>query len=141
VNKSAKVVLTISDKSEAARVSLQAKEAELRIERERLRDLRAQRDTRTSANVLRRLEAVRSALKRKPLNVAETNRALRQAVSRIVLDPERATLTFHWQHAEQLTQEVQFYTRRAAAAISGPPELGHRHVSLNQLKDSKGVAE
>jgi DNA invertase Pin-like site-specific DNA recombinase len=133
--------LTISDKSEAARVSLQAKEAELRIERERLRDLRAQRDTRTSANVLRRLEAVRSALKRKPLNVAETNRALRQAVSRIVLDPERATLTFHWQHAEQLTQEVQFYTRRAAAAISGPPELGHRHVSLNQLKDSKGVAE
>jgi hypothetical protein len=123
--------LTIRDKSEAARERLQAKELELRTEREHMRDLRAQRDTRTSANVVRRLEAVRAALEREPINVAEANRTLRQAVSRIVLEPERATLTIYWRHAEQWAQEVQFYTRRAAAVIFGTA------VSQSKLQSDK----
>jgi DNA invertase Pin-like site-specific DNA recombinase len=128
--------LTISDKSEAARQRLQAAETELRTERERLRELRAQRETRTSANVLRRLEAVRVALERKPINVTEANRALRQAVSRIVLDPEQVTLTIFWLHAEQRPQEVQLYTRRGAAAVFGPPGApDHGGVSLSKRKD------
>jgi DNA invertase Pin-like site-specific DNA recombinase len=115
--------LAARTKSEAAERRLEAAEQELRIERERLRDLMVQRDTRTSANVLRRLETVHTALERNPLNVAEVNRALRQAVNRIVLEPEpeRPTLTIYWQHAEQVGQERPIYTRRAVEAMFGKP--------------------
>jgi len=133
--------LAVRDKSEAARHDLHLKEKELAAGREHLRELLSQREMRTSANVMRRLEAVRAALERKPLNVTETNRALRQAVTRIVLDPEQVTLTIFWQHAEQRPQEVQLYTRRGTAAVFGPPEPGYRHVSLKQRKDSKGAAQ
>jgi hypothetical protein len=44
--------------------------------------------------VLRRLEAIEHALKQKRLNVSEANRALKQAVSKIVMDTERGKLTF-----------------------------------------------
>jgi hypothetical protein len=36
--------------------------------------------------VLRRLKAIKRALRRKPLNVSEANRALNPAVSKIVMD-------------------------------------------------------
>jgi DNA invertase Pin-like site-specific DNA recombinase len=114
--------ISVRDKSEAARQRLQAKEAELRTEREHLRDLRTRRDTLTSANVKRRLDAVRTALEQEPINVAETNRALRQAVSRIVMDAEDATLTIYWHHAEQPSEVVHFYSRRQVVAMFGGPE-------------------
>jgi hypothetical protein len=55
---------------------------------------------------------VGQALAHKPLNVVEVNKALKEAVSRIVLNPETAELTLHWHHApEQPTEAGPFYSR------------------------------
>jgi hypothetical protein len=58
--------------------------------------------------VLRRLEAIEQALTQKRLNVSEANRALKQAVSRIVMDTECGTLTVHWHHADQPSEPIHF---------------------------------
>jgi hypothetical protein len=83
-------------------------EAELEEAEEHLRHLRARRDTLASAGVLRRLEAIEKALTRKPLNVSEANRAMKQAVSKIVMDAADGTLTFHWHHADQPFEPLTF---------------------------------
>jgi hypothetical protein len=75
---------------------------------EHLRHLRARRDTLASASVLRRLEAIEQALTQKRLNVGETNRVLKQAVSKIVMDTERGTLTVHWHHADEPSDPIHF---------------------------------
>jgi hypothetical protein len=46
--------------------------------------------------VRRRLATLREALRRKPLNILQVNNALKEAVSKIVLDPKAGTLTIHW---------------------------------------------
>jgi DNA invertase Pin-like site-specific DNA recombinase len=102
----------IRDKSNVKRVALRAKERELEEARERLRALRAHKDTLASPYVLRRLRALEQALTRKPLNVVEANKALKEAVGRIVLNPETAELLLHWPHApEQPTNAGPFYSR------------------------------
>jgi DNA invertase Pin-like site-specific DNA recombinase len=103
--------IVMREKSEAARKRLRDKEAELDAAKEELQDLRTRRDTLTTANVRRKLDAVRTALERKPVNVAEANSALRQAVSRIVMDPEQSTLTIYWHHAEQPSEDIHFWSR------------------------------
>jgi hypothetical protein len=77
---------------------LREKERKLDEARERLRSLRAHRDTLASPYVARRLQALEQALTRKPLNVVEANKALKEAVSRIVINPE-TEVTLHWHHA------------------------------------------
>jgi hypothetical protein len=47
------------------------------------------RDTLARPYVQRRLTALGKALRRKPLNVVDTNKAINEAVSKIVLNPER----------------------------------------------------
>jgi hypothetical protein len=102
----------IRDKSNAKRAALREKERELEEERERLRSLRAHRDTLASPYVARRLQALEHALTRKPLNIVEANKALKEAVSRIVFNPETAELTLHWHHApEQSTDAGPFASR------------------------------
>jgi hypothetical protein len=54
---------------------------------------------------------IERALKQKRLNVSEANRALKQAVSKIVMDAERGTLTFHWHHADQPSDPIYFVSR------------------------------
>jgi hypothetical protein len=61
-----------------------------------------------SASVLRRLEAIEKALRQKGLNVSEVNKALKQAVSEIVMDAERGTLTVHWHLAEDPSEPMTF---------------------------------
>jgi hypothetical protein len=80
-------------------------------ERERLRKLRERRDTLARRYVRRRLTALGKALRRKPLNVVEANKALKEAVSKIVLDPEAGDLTIHWHHSEVSTEGGPFYSR------------------------------
>jgi hypothetical protein len=110
--------LAATEKSEAARRRLRECEAELKEHRDQLRHLRARRDTLASASVLRRLEAVEQALKKKPLNVSETNRVLKQAVSKIVMDAKWGTITFYWHHADEPSYPIKFAwpreNRRAA---------------------------
>jgi hypothetical protein len=58
---------------------------------------------------------MRDTLRGKPLNVAEANEALRETVSRIVVDPEAARLTIHWRHSEEPTEDIPFYSRHIKA--------------------------
>ena len=58
--------------------------------------------------MLRRLEAIKQALTQKRLNVSEANRALKQAVSKIVMDTARGSLTFHWHHADEPSDPLYF---------------------------------
>jgi hypothetical protein len=94
------------------RAALREKERELAEARERLRSLRVRRDTLARPYVTRRLQALEQALTRKPLNVVEANKALKEAVSRIVINPETAELLLHWHHApEQPTDAGPFHSR------------------------------
>ena len=94
------------EKSEAARRRLREREKELENAEEHLRVLTARRDTLASASVLRRLEAIENALTRKQLNVSEVNKVLKQAMSKIVMDVEDRTLTFHWHHADEPSEPL-----------------------------------
>ena len=100
--------IAVTEKSEVARRRLREHEQELKEAREHLRLLRARRDTLASASVLRRLAAIEKALTQKPLNVSDVNKALKQAVSKIVMDTDWGTLTFHWHHAEGPSEPITF---------------------------------
>ena len=102
--------LAASERSAAAAKRFRDKERELEHHRKVLRELRARKDTLTPASVRLRLDALEAALTRNPLDVAEVNGALRQAVKKIVVDPKRARLEIHWHHSDD-TDEVPFYTR------------------------------
>ena len=100
--------IAATEKSEVARRRLREREQELEETREHVRLLRARRDTLASASVLRRLAAIEKALTQKPLNVSDVNKALKQAVSKIVMDTDWGTLTFHWHHAEDPSEPITF---------------------------------
>jgi DNA invertase Pin-like site-specific DNA recombinase len=113
--------LAAQEKSEGARRRLREVEAQLVEADNRLRRLREDRDRLTKRAVVQRLEALRSALKHEPIDVAEVNKALRQAVSRIVLNPEQGSLTIYWQHAEEPSWPIVF---------------GGRHMKWENLSSS-----
>src|SRR5262249_17839798 len=97
----------LKERSEAARERLPAKEEELRAARDELRTLRLRWEAMTSIKVSRKLTAVVTALSRKPINVVEANKALKEAINKIVLDPgDGAYLTIYWHHAEDRPQEL-----------------------------------
>jgi hypothetical protein len=77
----------------------------------RLRTITAQRDTLTTASVRDRLKAVKKALEAPTINVVTTNQALRQDMSRIVLNPEQACMEIYWHHSPPSVQVIHFYTR------------------------------
>jgi DNA invertase Pin-like site-specific DNA recombinase len=101
--------LYAQERSNTARRRLSAMERELKDYQKQLRDLRAQRDTRTTASVKDRLKAVERALTGNE-DVTEVNKALRDAIRRIVLDPEQGHLWIRWHHSEEI-QDIMFVTR------------------------------
>jgi hypothetical protein len=103
--------LAAHEKTLVARKRLRDKTKELGEAQASLRTITAQRDTLTTASVRDRLKAVKKALGSASANVVATNQALRQAMSRIVLDPEKARLEVYWHHAPEAVQVVNFYTR------------------------------
>lgn len=103
--------LAAQEKSPIVRQRLRDKMKELGETQERLRTITAQRDTMTTASVRDRLKAVKKALEADTVNVVAANQALRQAVSRIVLDPEKARLELYWHHAPESVQVIYFHTR------------------------------
>ena len=65
-------------------------------------------------------EALKTALRRRPLNVSEVNKVLKEAVNKIVFDPEAGRLAIHWQHApERPTEDVPFASRHTRPSMSG----------------------
>jgi DNA invertase Pin-like site-specific DNA recombinase len=104
-------------KSSTLRQKLKDKEAEIESMRERLRTLREKRLTLASRYVLHRLRGLRDALKSKPFNVVTVNKALKEAVSKIVIDPEDGSFDIYWHHApEKPTEDVRFVSRHTALA-------------------------
>ena len=89
------------EKSVAAKRRLSSAEAELKVLQKSLRDLRAQRDTLTTASVRDMLKAVQEALSSNK-DVTEINQALRQAIRRIMLDPEQGRLWVQWHHSDEI---------------------------------------
>jgi hypothetical protein len=96
--------------SEIFRRSLSAAERELKGLQKQLRELRAQRDTLTTASVKDRLKAVEKTLRNPKATVAETNRILREAIRRLVLDPEQGRLWVRWHHSDEV-QDIMCVTR------------------------------
>jgi hypothetical protein len=109
----------IREKSGVLRSRLRDKEAELNAARERLRGLRAQKDTLARPHVQRRLAALWGVLRRKPFPVSEVNKALKEAVSKIVLDPEAGRMAIYWHHAGEPTDDVPFFSRHSRAFAGG----------------------
>jgi DNA invertase Pin-like site-specific DNA recombinase len=121
--------LAAQEKTIVARKRLREKAKELEEAQASLRTITAQRDTLTTASVRDRLKAVKKALGSATVNVVATNQALRQAMSRIVMDPEQARLEVYWHHAPWDAQFVNFYTRHKRwvsgtyePSDHGPPE-------------------
>jgi hypothetical protein len=83
----------IREKSGVLRTRLREKEAELEAAQEHLRVLVKQREKLARPYVRQRLSVLSRALKRKPLNVTEVNKALKEVVSKIVLDPKAGRMT------------------------------------------------
>jgi DNA invertase Pin-like site-specific DNA recombinase len=120
--------IAASEKSEAARRQLRAVEEDLAGHERKLRELQVRRDRMTSTAVMRRLDAIRQALSRKPLIVAEANKALKQAVCKIVMNTEDATMTVHWHHADEPSDPIYFVSRHkrweAPRLAGGSPRAG-----------------
>jgi DNA invertase Pin-like site-specific DNA recombinase len=113
--------LVIQEKSEGARRQLKAVEKQIEEVEERLRQMTALRDSTATPMVTRKLKELYEALTRKPLNVTETNRAVRQVVSKIVLIPEQGSIAIYWQHAEEPLWPIVFGGRH----MNWEPPSGH----------------
>jgi DNA invertase Pin-like site-specific DNA recombinase len=98
-------------KTDVARRILHDAQVELAGYEEKLKQLRARRDTMSSPAVLRRIGAIHQAATRKPMVVQEINKALKQAVSKIVFDPEEGGLTVWWHHADAPSDPIPFVSR------------------------------
>ena len=105
--------LAREERSAGARKAWKQAEDELADAIQQLRTLRAERGRLTAKTVTRKLEAIRAALTREPLDVAEANRALRAAISKIVINPEQAELWVYWHHAAEPSPPIPFYSRHA----------------------------
>jgi Recombinase/Recombinase zinc beta ribbon domain len=103
----------IAEKSGVLRQRLREKEAELDEAKEKLRALRIKRNTEVAPYVHKRLANLWETLRRKPFNVVEVNRALKETVSKIVLDPEAGQLAIYWHHASEPTEGVTFFSRHS----------------------------
>jgi DNA invertase Pin-like site-specific DNA recombinase len=97
------------ERSPVSRRRLSEREKELKDIQRQLRDLRTQRDTLTTASVKDRLKSVEHVLTN-DAGVIETNRVLRDAIRRIVLDPEQGCLWIRWHHSEE-AQDITLVTR------------------------------
>jgi hypothetical protein len=50
-------------------------------------------------------------LRRRPLNVSDVNKALKEAVRKVVIDPEAGSLSIHWHHANEAQEGLSFSVR------------------------------
>jgi hypothetical protein len=84
----------IKDRSRAARERLKLVETQMEEARDKAAELNKRLDSMTSASVKRKLDSLSDVLSQSPLNIAEANRALKQAVRKMVLDPARGQILF-----------------------------------------------
>jgi DNA invertase Pin-like site-specific DNA recombinase len=103
--------LAREERSAGARRAWQEAEKNHARAQEQLKKHIADRDRLTSKTVTRKLEAIRTALTRKPLDVVEANRVLREAINKVVMNPEDAVLWVFWHHAADPSDPISIYSR------------------------------
>jgi DNA invertase Pin-like site-specific DNA recombinase len=102
----------IKEPSNILRRTLRETEEAWQAAEEELRQLKARRDTLAKPQVQRRLQALRTALTAEPFDVVRANATLKEAASRVVLNPETGELTIFWHHApEQPSEAGRFWSR------------------------------
>jgi hypothetical protein len=99
------------DRSRAARDRLKLVETQMQEARDQAAELNKRLDSMTSTSVRRKLDNINVTLSQSPLNIAEANRVLKQAMRKMVMRPAQGRLELHWQHTEE-TQEIGLYTGR-----------------------------
>jgi Recombinase/Recombinase zinc beta ribbon domain len=104
--------LVIKDRSRAARERLKLVETQMEEARDKAAELNKRLDSMTSASVKRKLDSLSDVLSQSPLNIAEANRALKQAVRKMVLDPARGQIAIHWSHTDEPQQVGRIVTNR-----------------------------
>ncbi len=104
--------LVIKDRSRAARERLKLVETQMEQARDKAAELNKRLDSMTSASVKRKLESLSSVLSQSPLNVAEANRVLKQAIRKMVLDPARGQIDLYWNHTEEPQRAGRIVTNR-----------------------------
>jgi DNA invertase Pin-like site-specific DNA recombinase len=110
----------VEEKSELLRQRLWEKEAALDKAKAELKALRVKRNTEVAPFVYRRLLSLSEALRQKPFSVSEVNKALKEAASKIVLDPEEGRLWVYWHHHEgEPTDGGPFYSRHLTVFDDG----------------------
>jgi DNA invertase Pin-like site-specific DNA recombinase len=105
------LAVLVTDRSRAARDRLRVVEAQMAKARDEAAEMNKRLDTMTSASVRRKLDNIRTALGQSPLNVAEANRVLKQAIRKMIMRPAAGRLSIHWHHTEE-PQEIHLHTRR-----------------------------
>jgi DNA invertase Pin-like site-specific DNA recombinase len=120
------VALAATSKSDAARRHLEKLEIQHFRANEKLRELRLSRESLAPQNVRRNLSEIVRTLSQKPLNIEQTNRALRRAVQTIVLRPEEGTFDIRWKHSETITKDIPFYSRHAGYRTFGVTTDGEK---------------
>ena len=90
----------LETRSPSVRRKQRDKELEWEEATKRLREARERRDRLAQPFVMRRLEALRAALTAKPLDVVEANRAMKDTIEMLVLDPKQARLDVYWRDAD-----------------------------------------
>ena len=101
-------------RSPTIREALQHAERGIKATEAKLRELAERRERLGTPFVVRRLNHLRDELLREEFNVAVANRAIKAAVDRIVIDPERARLNVHWRDSD-FVSELPIWSRHATA--------------------------
>jgi DNA invertase Pin-like site-specific DNA recombinase len=104
--------LLIVDHSRAARERLKVVEAQMEEARDHAAELNKRLDTMTSVSVMRKLNNISNVLRQSPLNIAEANRVLKQAIRKMVMNPAQGRLEIHWHHADEPQQTGGLVTNR-----------------------------
>ena len=88
----------VRTKSDTVRERLNEVESEIHKLFREIDEAKAKREKLTRPFVLRRLENMRDALVGEPFDVAQANKAIREAVERIVIYPEEGNIEIFWSH-------------------------------------------
>jgi DNA invertase Pin-like site-specific DNA recombinase len=104
--------LLIVDRSRAARERLKVVETQMEKARDNAAELNKRLDSMTSASVMRKLDSISNVLHQSPLDIAEANRVLKQAIRKMVMDPARGRIEIHWHHTDEPQQTGGLVTNR-----------------------------
>jgi DNA invertase Pin-like site-specific DNA recombinase len=90
----------LETRSPTVRAAQHAKEIEWKKATKRLTEARERRDRLAQPFVMQRLTKLRETLSAKPISVVDANNALKEAVEKMVLDPEEGRLFIHWRDSD-----------------------------------------